>query len=206
MTLPTSYNTPRITKPPLKFPTPALLAEAIDHYFKYVTREEITQSGLCLHIKLGKDSLNRYLLKEGYEDIVMMAKLKIENAYETSLREKGGAANIFALKNFGWKDTQEHQHSGNGDNPIVAKIVREIVTVNQIEHEPAVDISEIVDDSTSAVAPALDFTPDSAPNPGVNRMIIERPKPKTVKDDLSEDFGLPSTLDDLADEYDDFLQ
>lgn len=68
-----------------------------------------------------------------------MAKLKIENAYEVSLREKGGAGNIFALKNFGWIDEQRRILSGDENAPIYTKIVREIIDVTpikQIEQTP----------------------------------------------------------------------
>ncbi len=140
---------------PLKFPTPKSLAKVINQYFYLCPKSEITQSGLCLHINLGKDALNRYLVKEGYEEIVMMAKLRIENAYETSLREKGGAGNIFALKNFGWHDRQEHEHSGSTTNPLITKILREVVNVKQIEHIPIVSVEEI------AGNPDDDLTVDS---------------------------------------------
>ncbi|KXK66847.1 hypothetical protein, partial [Christensenella minuta] len=35
------------------------------------------------------------------------AKLKIENAYEKRLIGRGNGGDIFALKQFGWKDKQE---------------------------------------------------------------------------------------------------
>ena len=190
--------------PPLKFETPAALAKAIDSYFAGVTMDEITQSGLCLHINLGKDSLIRYGKMEGYDEVIMMAKLRIENAYETALREKGGAGNIFALKNFGWIDKQEHEHSGSSSNPLITKIVREIVNVKQIEHAPPPPLTpeEITGD------------PNDDLSAGYNLPVIAKRRRRTTvkditggtKDDLSVDSGLPAGLDDLADEYDDFLQ
>jgi hypothetical protein len=138
-----------------KFKTPAALAKVVDQYFECCPKPEITQSGLCLHVGISKSTLNVYHTREGFEDIVTMAKLRIENAYETSLREKGGAANIFALKNFGWHDRQEHEHSGSTENPLITKIVREVVNVKQIEYAPPVDVSEIVND------PLDDFSADA---------------------------------------------
>lgn len=168
---------PMRTGPPWRYETPHALEKVIDEYFNQTTKEEITRSGLCMHINLGKDALIAYGNRGGYEEIVMMAKLKIENAYETSLREKGGAGNIFALKNFGWIDKQEHEHSGSATNPLITKIIREVVNVKQIEH-----IEHIASPESSE-----EITDDS-------------------RDDFSEDSGLPAGLDDLADEFDDFLQ
>ena len=34
------------------------------------------------------------------------------SVYEKSLRKDGKTGDIFALKNFGWRDKQEHEHSG----------------------------------------------------------------------------------------------
>jgi hypothetical protein len=36
-----------------------------------------------------------------------MAKMKIEHAYEKSLRKNGRSGDIFALKNFGWTDRMD---------------------------------------------------------------------------------------------------
>ena len=147
MTLSHRGSTDMTTGPAWRFETPAALARAIDKYFKDIKKDDITQSGLCLELGVCKSTLNRYLHRPGYEDIVAMAKLRIENAYEVALREKGGAGNIFALKNFGWVDSVSHEHSGNAANPIITKIVREVVNVQQLEyaHAPAVDFSDNYD-------------------------------------------------------------
>lgn len=119
--------------PPLKFETPEELQEEIDDYFNNIEDIKITQSGLCLHLYLTKPSFNNYLTKPGYEKIVALAKLKIEQSYENALRSQGGAGNIFALKNFGWIDKQEREYSGNPDRPLVTKIVREIVRIEDCD-------------------------------------------------------------------------
>lgn len=125
--------------PPLKFPTPEILKKAIDKYFNQTPIDEITQTGLLLSIGLAKSNFNVYHKREGYREIVSIAKLRIENSYEVALRKDGGAHNIFALKNFGWIAEERRVLAGDENSPLVTKIVREIVNVSsvtQIEHQP----------------------------------------------------------------------
>jgi len=44
-----------------------------------------------------------------YYNTVKTAKTRIEASYELSMRKNGRTTDIFALKNFGWRDTQEIQ-------------------------------------------------------------------------------------------------
>ena len=143
------------TGPAWRFETPGALKKVVDKYFNNTPINEITQSGLLLCIGLGKTAFNIYRDREGYEEIVEMAKLRVENAYEVRLCEKGGSGPIFALKQFGWIDRQEHEHSGNANNPLITKIVREVVNVKQIEYTPPVNATDITDD------PNDDFSADS---------------------------------------------
>ena len=108
-----------MTKPivggrPLKFETPQDLIDAINKYFESTPREEWTVTGLCLAIGTSKGVFNEYQEREGYKEIVAEAKLMVENSYEISLRKNGRSGDIFALKNFGWKDKQEVDHTSNG--------------------------------------------------------------------------------------------
>ena len=90
---------------PLKFSTPEDLQQVINKYFNNTNQEEYTVSGLALEVG-SKQLLQDYELRPGYSDIVKRAKLIVELSYELSLRKHGRSADIFALKNFGWKDTQ----------------------------------------------------------------------------------------------------
>ena len=92
---------------PLKYPTPQHLADVIEEYLNSTDIEKWTVTGLCLAIGTPKQVLNDYEKREGYKDVVKLAKLHIEHSYELSLRLDGGSNNIFALKNFGWTDKQE---------------------------------------------------------------------------------------------------
>lgn len=101
-----------MTKPivggrPLKFEKPEDLSKAIQLYLDETPREEWTVTGLCLAIGTSRGILDDYQERPGYKEIVAKAKLFVENAYELSLRANGRAGDIFALKNFGWKDKSE---------------------------------------------------------------------------------------------------
>ena len=98
---------------PLKYKTPEALKAVIDKYFKKTELKEYTVTGLALVVG-SKQLLDDYQKRTGYGRIVTKAKLIVENAYELSLRKTGKAGDIFALKNFGWKDKQEVEHLGEG--------------------------------------------------------------------------------------------
>lgn len=96
-----------------KFDSPEQMQSLIDSYFNETLPEEITLTGLCLALDTNKQTLANYQARPEYKHILEIAKLKIENAYEKSLRKNGRSGDIFALKNFGWTDKQELEHSGN---------------------------------------------------------------------------------------------
>jgi len=92
---------------PLKWPTPELLQQEIDRYFSEIPMSHWTITGLALALDTDRHTLINYSEREEYFHTINKAKLMVENAYEIDLREKGHAGNIFALKNFGWKDKTE---------------------------------------------------------------------------------------------------
>jgi len=47
-----------------------------------------------------------------FSDTIKKARLRIENEYEKQLSWGNATGAIFALKNFGWKDKTEHEHTG----------------------------------------------------------------------------------------------
>jgi hypothetical protein len=98
---------------PLKFEQPSDLQDAIEEYLNETPMEEWTVTGLCLAIGTNKQVLLDYEKREGFSEIVKEAKLYIENAYEISLRKYGRSGDIFALKNFGWRDKTEQEHTGS---------------------------------------------------------------------------------------------
>lgn len=92
---------------PLKYDSANKLKEKINEYFKVTKQEKITITGLCLYLEINKDTFYEYGKREEYKEIIDLARLRVENSYELDLRKFGRTGDIFALKNFGWKDKQE---------------------------------------------------------------------------------------------------
>ena len=97
---------------PRTFNTPEEMELKAEEYFKKTPRDEITLTGLILHLNIAKDTFYQYAERPEYNDIIKKIQLRVENEYEISLRKYGRTGDIFALKNFGWKDKQEVENSG----------------------------------------------------------------------------------------------
>lgn len=106
---------------PLKFQSVEEMQEAIDKYFAITPEEEWTVTGLALALDTYRDVLIRYENKDEFYNTIKRAKEKVHNSYEKDLRKKGRSGDIFALKNFGWRDQQEVNHGGQENNPIIYK-------------------------------------------------------------------------------------
>lgn len=73
-----------------------------------------TLTGLVLALGLSsRQSLDDYQGREEFLDSVKRAKLRIEEAYEDRLDGNSPAGAIFALKNFGWSDRSQLDHSSS---------------------------------------------------------------------------------------------
>jgi hypothetical protein len=103
-----------VGRPP-KFKKLNVFSRRVNEYFK-TAQEPFTIAGLCLFLGLSYEGLREYEAKEEFSATVKEAKLKIED----HINKKGltGAYNSnmvqFNLKNnFGWKDKQEIEHSGD---------------------------------------------------------------------------------------------
>jgi hypothetical protein len=87
--------------------------------------EPITITGLALHLGFAdRQSLNDYEAKVEFSFIIKKARLRVENAYEKALYMKSPTGAIFALKNMGWKDKQEHDHTTGGESFNLKDMVR----------------------------------------------------------------------------------
>ncbi len=96
---------------PLLFETPEQLQTAVDLYF--ATASKPTLSGLAVHLNIDRQTLYNYAEREQFFDIVKSARDRVEAIYEEKLIYDGSPTGvIFALKNMGWKDKQETEHSG----------------------------------------------------------------------------------------------
>jgi len=94
---------------PLKFNSVEELQEKIDRYFASCDEQEepITITGLALALDTTRETLCDYEENDIFSDTVKMAKLRVQHAYEKRLVRRGNGGDIFALKNFGWKDKSE---------------------------------------------------------------------------------------------------
>lgn len=98
---------------PRKFANPEDLEKLLNEYFDGKEYNEMTLTGLCLFLDINKDTFYEYAKRDEFKHIIDMARLRIENSYEIALRKDGGSENIFALKNFGWREKQEIEFTGN---------------------------------------------------------------------------------------------
>ena len=103
-------------RPPLFESAEALEALVIKYFTVCAQKDEkSTITGLALYLGFdSRQSLYDYEEKEEFAYIIRRAKLAVENGYELS----GTTFDIFALKNMGWKDKTEQEHTGNIENPI----------------------------------------------------------------------------------------
>lgn len=122
---------------PMKFKTPEELQGKIDDYFGTVPEQKWTWTGLALHLDTDKWTLKNYVHKDGFSASIKRAMLKVENAYELALRQSGKSGDIFALKNFGWRDDSRIEISGQFDiSHVITEFVgREITALSDSEME-----------------------------------------------------------------------
>lgn len=63
-----------------------------------------------------RQSMYDYLKKDGFSYPIKRALLEVENNYESGLWSDKPTGVIFALKNMGWADRQEHDHTTKGES------------------------------------------------------------------------------------------
>lgn len=84
------------------------LQNEVDNYFNNTEQQNITITGLALHLGFeSRQSFYDYEKNEEFSYIIKRARLKVELAYEWRLNSNSCTGAIFALKNMGWKDKQE---------------------------------------------------------------------------------------------------
>lgn len=92
------------------------LIRNIDDYFQeYAPKTTIT--GLCLFLGFeSRQSFYDYEKNGKFSYIIKRARLMIENGYESqAMDSKTPTFQIFALKNMGWSDKTELDHTTKGD-------------------------------------------------------------------------------------------
>lgn len=101
-------------RPPLYEDTKSLELK-ITEYFE--TGEHLTITGLALFLGFeSRQSLYDYAEKKEFSYIIKRAKLVVENSYENSLNSTSPTGAIFALKNMGWDDKQQLDHTTKGES------------------------------------------------------------------------------------------
>ena len=115
---------------PRKIEKPEDMDRLVDEYQEKCRLDElpVTLTGLIRHLGLSsRQSLDEYANYEGFSDSVKKAKLVVEQAYEDRLHGNSPTGAIFALKNMGWSDRREHEHSGPEGGPIQGEFTVKLV-------------------------------------------------------------------------------
>ena len=99
---------------PLKYQSLEEMKPLGDAYFLKTPEQEWTITGLALALDTTRELLMDYQNKDEFSDTIKKWKLQVHNSYEKDLRAKGRSGDIFALKNFGWRDQQAIDHTTNG--------------------------------------------------------------------------------------------
>jgi hypothetical protein len=102
-----------MTGRPAKYSTEEELQSKIDEYWDNLGDKKPTITGLALYLGFeSRQSFYDYEKKGEFSYTIKKARLRVENVYEQNLHSNNPSGSIFALKNFGWTDKQEIEHSG----------------------------------------------------------------------------------------------
>lgn len=110
---------------PLKFTSPEALNDAAKEYFTSHLKgalnegKPLTISGLAYSLDVCTQTLLNYTEKDEFFAPIKRLKQLIEITYEEKLHGNSCTGAIFALKNLGWKDTQEVNQNNTGVPQIV---------------------------------------------------------------------------------------
>ncbi len=136
-------------KPPL-YKTPEELQEKISEYFESgVTKKTVlvgngenvkakeiqvpTVTGLSYYLGFAsRQSFYDYEKKEEFAYTIKRARTFIEQHYEELLQAGNTTGAIFALKNFGWTDKQQLEHTGADGGPIELSDIERTKRINAI--------------------------------------------------------------------------
>lgn len=102
-----------MARPPL-FTSPAEFTELAQAYFRDRDAKEkpYTVNGLALALGMCRQSLLNYGEKPEFLDAVKAVRAQLEDHWESRLGGPNAAGTIFWLKNQGWSDRTELNHSG----------------------------------------------------------------------------------------------
>ena len=84
----------------------------------------LTLTGLAYHLGFeSRQSFYDYEEKPEFTYTLKRARLFIERDYEMQLQLGNPTGAIFALKNFGWRDKQETEHTGTAFEKVTINII-----------------------------------------------------------------------------------
>lgn len=104
----------QVTGRPRLYKTPEQFDAKVYEYQQYCKENEepVTWTGLALYLGFSsRQSISEYEKYEGFSDSVKRAKLFVEWHYEMRVNGNNAAGPIFVLKNMGWSDKQQIEHS-----------------------------------------------------------------------------------------------
>lgn len=106
---------------PLRFDSVEDFNKAVAAYIQKCRSDEVplTISGLALSLDICTETLRNYELRDEFFAPVKRAKQMVEMAYEQRLHAAASTGAIFALKNFGWKDTQDISQTNLGAPQVI---------------------------------------------------------------------------------------
>jgi len=97
---------------PPKYKTSEEIEAAISKYWDSLGKDKPTVTGLALFLGFeSRQSFYRYENDGEFSYTIKKARLKIESIYEQNLHSGNATGSIFALKNFGWSDKTEVDHT-----------------------------------------------------------------------------------------------
>lgn len=107
---------------PRKIATPEEFDDLVEGYLAKCEAdgEPVTLTGALLHLGLySRTSLLDYEGYEGFSEPVKRLRALVAQEYEKRLHGNSPTGAIFALKNMGWSDKQELEHSGPDGGPVI---------------------------------------------------------------------------------------
>lgn len=111
---------------PFLFTDVAVLDARINAYFDECEAKKTKPifSGLANYLDVCTDTLRNYEGRDDFSHSIKRAKQRVEMAYESNLHHANCTGSIFAMKNFGWSDTQTF--AGDPLNPLAFKNITDL--------------------------------------------------------------------------------
>ena len=99
---------------PLTWTDPLVVSKLIDEYFK--REQKPTLAGLAVSLDVSRKTLYNYEERDEFLHIIKKARERVEEIYEQHLLySERPTGVIFALKNMGWADRQDVDHTTKGE-------------------------------------------------------------------------------------------